>query len=89
MNPQDILNNVTGLLQNAQQASAQAQTHQHEISQALTAAVHELTQAVRALTAAVEASKPVALGDSCAHQGPMPTTTLYAVSTTSGRFVQR
>ena len=58
MNPQDILNNVTGLLQNAQQASAQAQTHQHEISQALTTAVQELTQAVRALTAAVSVLIP-------------------------------
>ena len=57
MNPQDILNNVTGLLQNAQQASAQAQTHQHEISQALTGAVRELTEAVRALTGMIEALK--------------------------------
>ena len=59
MNPQDILSNVTGLLQNAQQASAQAQTHQQEISQALTGAVRELTAAVRALTAVAEALAPL------------------------------
>ena len=76
MNPQDILNNVTGLLQNAQQASAQAQTHQHEISQALTAAVQELTQAVRALTAAVSVLIPQSTP---AHAEPFAAKPLYRV----------
>ena len=70
MNPQDILNNVTGLLQNAQQASAQAQTHQQEISQALTGAVRELTQAVFALTAMVESLKPI-FAAATAKDGPV------------------
>ena len=70
MNPQDILNNVTGLLQNAQQASAQAQTHQQEVSQALTAAVQELTKAVcqvvgelQRLTASMESFKPLLVSE--------------------------
>ena len=52
--PQDLLSHLTGLLETTQQQSAQVHAGQEALTQALTTAVQELTQAVRALTATVE-----------------------------------